>query len=212
MAGFYKRIDHPIEAFVTGLDFLTSYANAPKAELYGGEIDVQKYFDVGDIGSGFRRFLIAGNYTYTKSKLKVGANDTVQFYGASSTIATDYFTDGVPLTGQSDHVANLQLGLENEDRLSQQTFLISYASKRVISRGLIGTPPQPDIYEKPGVQLDFVLREGFTLGGHAFEVKGEVRNILGTAHVEYQQSGANRLEVNTYDIGRTYGLTLSATL
>ncbi|WP_305096800.1 TonB-dependent receptor domain-containing protein [Croceibacterium aestuarii] len=212
VAGFYKRIDHPIEAFVTGLDFLTSYANAPKAELYGGEIDLQKYFDVGDIGSGFRRFLIAGNYTYTKSKLKVGANDTVQFYGASSTIATDYFTDGVPLTGQSDHVANLQLGLENEDRLSQQTFLISYASKRVISRGLIGTPPQPDIYEKPGVQLDFVLREGFTLGGHAFEVKGEVRNILGTAHVEYQQSGANRLEVNTYDVGRTYGLTLSATL
>lgn len=210
LAGFYKRIDHPIEAFVTGLDFLTSYANAPRAELYGGELDVQKYFDVGDFGDGFRRLLLGANYTYTKSKLKVGPSDTVQFYGAASTIATDYFKNGVPLTGQSDHVANLQIGLENQDRLSQQTFLVSYAGKRVVSRGLIGTPPQPDIYEKPGVQIDFVAREGFSLLGTDLEGKVEVRNILGTRHEEYQQSGSNRLEVNTFAVGTTYALTLSA--
>jgi TonB-dependent receptor len=211
LAGFYKRIDHPIEAFVTGLDFLTSYANAPKAELYGGEFEVQKYFDVGDFGGGFRRLLLLGNYTYTKSKLKVGPNDTVQVYGAASTIASDYFRNGVPLTGQSDHVANLQIGLENQDRLSQQTFLVSYASKRVVSRGLIGSPPQPDIYEKPGVQLDFVDREGFNLFGRALEAKVEIRNILGTKHEEYQQSGDNRLDVNTYKVGRTFALSLSTT-
>ncbi len=211
MAGFYKRIDHPIEAFVTGLDFLTSYANAPKAELYGAEFDLQKYFDVGEfLGDGSRRLLVGANYTYTKSKLKVGAGDTVQFYGAASTIASDYFKDGVPLTGQSNHVANLQIGLENQDRLSQQTFLVSYASKRVVSRGLNGTPPQPDIYETPGVQLDFVMREGFTLMGREFEVKAEVRNILGTDHVEYQDAGTNRLDVNSYKVGTTYGLTLAA--
>ena len=211
LAGFYKRIDHPIEAFVTGLDFLTSYANAPKAELYGGEFEVQKYFDVGDFGDGFRRLLLLGNYTYTKSKLKVGPNDTVQVYGAASTIASDYFRNGVPLTGQSDHVANLQIGLENQDRLSQQTFLVSYASKRVVSRGLIGSPPQPDIYEKPGVQLDFVDREGVNLFGRALEAKVEIRNILGTKHEEYQQSGDNRLDVNTYKVGRTFALSLSTT-
>lgn len=211
LAGFYKRIDHPIEAFVTGLDFLTSYANAPKAELYGGEFEVQKYFDVGDWGDGFHRLLVLGNYTYTNSKLKVGPNDTVRVYGAASTIATDYFRDGVPLTGQSDHVANLQIGLENQDRLSQQTILISYASKRVVSRGLIGTPPQPDIYEKPGVQFDFVAREGLKLFARELEAKIEVRNILGTKHEEYQQSGANRLDVNTYDVGTTVALSLSTT-
>ena len=211
LAGFYKRIDHPIEAFVTGLDFLTSYANAPRAELYGGEFEVQKYFDLGDFGDGFRRLLLLGNYTYTKSRLKVGANDTVQVYGAASTIATDYFRNGVPLTGQSDHVANLQIGLENQDHLSQQTFLMSYASKRVVSRGLIGSPPQPDIYEKPGVQFDFVDREGINLFGRALEVKVELRNILGTRHEEYQQSGDNRLDVNTYKVGTTFALSLSTT-
>ena len=210
-AGFYKRIDHPIEAFVTGLDFQTSYANAPKADLYGAEFEAQKYFDVGDWGDGFRRLLVHANYTYTHSQLQVGPNDTVQVYGAASTIATDYFRDGVPLTGQSDHVANLEIGLENQDRLSQQTFLIGYASKRVVSRGLIGTPPQPDIYEKPGVQLDFVDREGFNLFGRALEAKVEIRNILGTKHEEYQQSGHNRLEVNTYDVGTTFALTLGTT-
>jgi outer membrane receptor protein involved in Fe transport len=212
LAGFYKQIDHPIEAFVTGLDFLTSYANAPKAELYGGEFEVQKYFELGDWGDGMRRLLLLGNYTYTKSELKVGPNDTVRVYGATSTIATDYFRDGVPLTGQSDHVANLQIGLENEDRLSQQTILVSYASKRVVSRGLIGTPPQPDIYEKPGVQLDFVAREGFNIAKQPFEMKVELRNLLKTKHEEYQQSADNRLNVNTYDVGTTFALTVSTTL
>lgn len=211
-AGFYKKIDRPIEAFIAGIDLTTSYANAPEAMLYGAEFDVQKYFDVGSFwGEGLRRLLILANYTYTKSKLKVGPNDTVSYFGAASTIASDYFRDGVPLTGQSDHIANLQVGLENDDRLSQQTLLLSYASERVVSRGLNGTPPQPDVIERPGVQLDFVMREGVRVAGREFEIKAEVRNILGTDHEEYQQSGDNRLEVNSYREGRSFGLSVSTT-
>ena len=69
--------------------------------------------------------------------------DTTSVFGASSSIATDYLRDGAPLTGQSDHLVNLQPGLESEDHLSQQTILVTYASERVVSRGLNGTPPQP---------------------------------------------------------------------
>jgi outer membrane receptor protein involved in Fe transport len=212
VSAFYKQIDNPIEAFIAGIDLTTSYANAPEATLYGAEFDVQKYFDLGEfLGSGLRRLLVTGNYTWTKSKLKVGPDDSVAYFGAASTIASDYFRDGVPLTGQSDHIANLQVGIENDDRLSQQTFLIGYASERVVSRGLNGTPPQPDVIERPGWQIDFVAREGFELAGLDLELKFEVRNILGTDHLEYQQVGDNRLDINSYREGRSYGLSLSTT-
>lgn len=211
LAGFYKKIDDPIEAFLAGVDLTTSYANAPEATLYGAEFDVQKYFDLGDWwGEGFRRLLLLGNYTYTQSELKVGPDDVVNYFGAASTIASDYFRDGVPLTGQSDHIFNLQIGLENDDRLSQQTFLISYASDRVVSRGLNGTPPQPDVVERPGWQLDFVMREGITVFGQELEFKAEVRNILGTDHLEYQEADGNRLDINSYREGTSFGVSLSA--
>ncbi|RYG27905.1 MAG: TonB-dependent receptor, partial [Burkholderiales bacterium] len=139
VAGFYKKIDKPIEAFVSLLSdaLVTSYANAPEATLYGGEIELQKHFDMSSMGGWFsdRRLVALANYTYTKSELKVGADDPVAVFAAASSIATDYFRDGSALTGQSDHVANLQLGFENTERLSQQTILLSYASQRVVSRG-----------------------------------------------------------------------------
>ena len=132
-------------------------------------------------------------------------------FASSSTDATDFFRDGSPLTGQSDHLVNLQVGIEAQDRLSQQTFLLTYASDRVVSRGLNGTPPQPDIIEDPGFRLDFVMREGFTLFGQEFEGKFEVRNIFGRKHEEFQESGDNRIEVNTYNVGTVFAGSLSVT-
>ena len=42
---------------------------------------------------------------------------------------SNFFIDGTPLTGQSDHLVNLQIGLEDTDRLSQQTLLLSNDAK-----------------------------------------------------------------------------------
>jgi outer membrane receptor protein involved in Fe transport len=135
----------------------------------------------------------------------------VAVFASSATRATDLFRDGEPLTGQSDHVVNLELGLEDTDRLSQQTFLLTYASDRVVSRGLNGSPPQPDQIERPGFRLDFVARQGFTVLNKEAELKFEVRNIFGRKHEEFQQSGANRIEINTYDVGTTIAGSLSVT-
>ena len=211
VAGFYKKIDRPIEAFVTQLSgaFLTSYANAPEARLYGGEFEVQKYFD---LGWDERRIVLTGNYTYSRSELRVGPADTVAVFAASSGVATDYFRDGAPLTGQSDHLVNLQFGLEADDHLSQQTLLVTYASDRVVSRGLNGTPPQPDVIESPGWRIDLVMREGIELFGKQFEGKLEVRNILGRGHDEFQRAGDNRIEINSYDLGTTVALSVSMNL
>lgn len=204
IAGFFKRIDKPIESFSSFDDnsVITSFANAPKADLYGVEIETQKYFDLGsEDGTGFfgtRRALIIANYTYTQSKISVKAGDTVAVFNASSTSALDFFTDGSPLTGQSDHLVNLQFGLEDTERLSQQTILLSYSTDRVTSRGASG---QPDIKEKPGIQLDFVAREGFTLGGKDAELKFEVRNLTNSKYQEFQESGANKIFYNRYRQG-----------
>ncbi len=77
-AGFYKKIEKPIEAF-TGFNDntpVTSYANAPEALLYGAEVEAQKYIDLDAAGDGglfaSRRAVLIGNYTYTSSDIKVG--------------------------------------------------------------------------------------------------------------------------------------------
>jgi outer membrane receptor protein involved in Fe transport len=211
VAGFYKDINKPIEAYTTypeGDSPVTSYANAPSAQLYGAEFEAQKYFLLGDVSSSTflasRRAVVIGNYTYSKSKIHVGANDTVEIYGSNQTTraATDYFTDGSPLTGQSDHVVNLQFGLEKVDSMSQQTILFSYASDRVTSRA---GGASPDIVEAPGLRVDFVARQGFSFFGQDSELKLEVRNIFGQGYKEFQQLDGNTIYYNRYDVGTTFG-------
>lgn len=211
LAGFYKKIDKPIESFITGTDLITSFANAPQAQLYGAEIELQKYFDLSGLGGGFasRRLVAIGNYTFTQSKLKVAAGDKTGVFGAFSAIATDYFRNGSPLTGQSDHIANVQFGVESTDKLSQQTILLTYASDRVVSRGLNGTPPQPDVIERPGLTVDFVARESFQVLGGELEMKFEARNITGRSYREFQEFDGRRIDINRYKMGRSFSLSAS---
>jgi TonB-dependent receptor len=203
-AGFYKRLRSPIEAFSSFEDnnVITSFANAPSADLYGAELEVQKYFDLGnDEGTGFfgtRRAVVIANYTYSKSKLSVGPNDPARVFNSAADRATDFFRDGAPLTGQSDHLVNLQLGLEDTENLSQQTLLLTYASDRVTSRGAGG---QPDIIERPGFQLDFVARQGVKVGGKEVEFKLELRNLTANKYREFQENGDNRIFYNRYKEG-----------
>ncbi|MBP6363614.1 MAG: TonB-dependent receptor [Novosphingobium sp.] len=210
VAGFYKKIDNPIEAFTGFSDNApqTSFANAPRATLYGAEFEVQKYFDLNSLGGFFanRRLVTVANYTYTKSKIQVKSGDTVAIFGTTVQPASNVFRDGVPLTGQSDHIANLQIGIEHPDKLSQQTLLLSYASKRVTSRGPVG---QPDIVEAPGLRIDFVARQGVTLFGTEVDLKFEARNLTGQRREEFQQNETNRIEINSYDVGTSVSLSAS---
>ena len=206
LAAFYKKIDRPIEAF-TGFDDntpVTSFANAPEATLYGTELELEKHFPLDGASSAFfssRRAVVIGNYTYTDSSFKVGPDDTVSVYGTTTQPASNFFRDGSQLTGQSNHLVNLQLGLEQSGRLSQQTILLSYASDRVTSRGASGLP---DIFESPGLRLDVVLREGFTLFQQDMEAKFEARNILGQGYEEFQERDGNIVYYNKYDIGTSF--------
>jgi hypothetical protein len=68
----------------------------------------------------------------------------------------------------------------------------------------------PDIVERPGIQIDLVWREGINLFGIETEWEFEARNILGENYEEFQATEDNRIEVNTYDIGTTFSLGVSA--
>lgn len=214
VAGFWKEIDKPIEAF-TGFNDntpVTSFANAPKATLYGVETEVTKIFDLSGYGEKFaflgsRTLVASANYTYTSSKIGVSAGDTVAVFGTNVQPASNFFIDGAPLTGQSDHLVNLQFGLESSSRLSQQTLLLSYASDRVTSRGAAGLP---DIYESPGLRVDLVAREGFQLFGKDLELKLEGRNLNRRGYQEFQQRGGNKVFYNRYDLGASYSVSVSA--
>lgn len=228
VAGFYKRIDNPIEqvGFYTGQDdrLQTGFTYLPKAKLYGAEFEIQKYFDLSQMGGFFesRRLLAIANYTYTKSEITAnnecvpnpaaaagspGLNGCASGFGPASVL----FRDGASLTGQSDHLVNLQLGIDDTDRLSQLTVLFNYASERVTNRGpLVGGGFQPDVIEVPGIRLDVVARQGFEVGGGTWELKLEARNLTRTDFKE-RQIFPNDVVVyaNRYRQGRIFSAGLS---
>lgn len=213
-AAFYKKIDRPIEAvaFQQGGTFFTTFANAPSADLYGAELEAQRRFDLDRLGDSHfwsdRQFVAIANYTFSHSRLKVGADDTTIPVGTGGVPvpASNLFDDGEPLTGQSKHIVNLQLGLEGRGRLSQQTLLLTYSSRRVSNRGL---GQQPDLIEEPGLRVDFVWREGVRLIGSKVELKFEARNLLGQDYEEFQTLNGSRIDTNSYDLGRAFTIGAS---
>lgn len=210
LAGFFKQIDNPIENFlITAPGIIeTSYANAPSAELYGAELDLAYGIDLADWGGFFesKQFLIIANYTYTQSSIAVGATDIAPIPGATGQLASQLFDDGAPLVGQSDHVANLSLGIEDLDKVQQFTVLLNYASERVTLRG----GALPDVVEDPGLTVDLVARSEVKLGGLPLELSFEARNIFGRDNFEFQQLGANRAEINTFDVGTSFSIGVKA--
>ncbi|WP_439532474.1 TonB-dependent receptor domain-containing protein [Polymorphobacter sp.] len=212
IGGFWKNINKPIEiiAFISSATITTTFGNAPRASLYGAELDAQKIFSLDRVSDAdffqARRVMLGVNYTYSKSKLKVRPGDRTIDPTFQETEASNLFRDGARLTGQSDHLVNFQISLQNQDRLSEQTILFNFASDRVSQRG---ASLLPDLIERPGVRLDFVWREGIVVAGLNFDLKFEARNLTNTRYQEFQALGSTRIDYNTYALGRTFQLGAS---
>jgi len=210
---FYKDIDRPVESLVneTGGGIQQSYINAPRATLYGAEFDAKKYLDLPFEAEwwGEKRLYVAGNYTYAKSEVKVQDGDTVIPLGFNGVPqdARLFVRDGSQLQGQSEHIANLQLGIEDPGTRSQATLVATYVGERISARGRAG---QPDIIQKPGTMLDLVIRKGEEIGNAEVTVGLEFRNLLDTEYQEFQELGGGRVDVNRYDLGRSVSLSITA--
>ena len=227
ISGFYKDITRPIEqvGFRPSPDarLQTGFSYVPSARLYGVEAEAIKYFNLDFIDSPFfatRRLILSANYTYTQSSINAN-NELVPDVGGGigSTAlrpASQIFRDGASLTGQSDHIVNGQIGIEDKSSLSQLTFLFNYASERITNRGpgnLSGVGFLPDIFERPGFRFDVVARQGVKVGPAEFEIKLEGRNLTGTGYREFQRfDNGNVIFINQYRLGRIVQLGISAKL
>ena len=214
---FYKDLERPVESVVvlTGDQRQQSFLNAPAATVYGVELEAKKYFEFPDAGASFianKRWLVQANYTWSDSEVHVGANDVVrtQGGGGADEQASFFIADGSRLQGHSEHVANLQLGWEDDTARSQATIIVNYVSERITARGAgAAGAREPDYFQDPGVFLDFVYRKDFQYAGREMGFSLELRNLLGTGYDEFQELG-NRIRINTYDLGASASLSLSA--
>lgn len=209
---FYKDIDKPVEAIVNevGATVQTTFLNAPRASLYGVEVDVKTYFEFFSDTPWFsaKRWLAAANYTYSRSELIVEAGDEVfpLTVDGSARPAVDFVNDGDPMQGQSEHLLNVQFGFEDDTARSQATFLVSYASERITTRGRTGFP---DLTQEPGVILDFTYRRDFTVWDQDVTFGIEARNLLKEDYEEFQELGGGRVDNNTYELGSSFSVSLS---
>ena len=214
---FYKDLDKPVESVVvlTGDQRQQSFLNAPKATVYGAEVEAKKYFEFPDAGWSFvanKRWLVQANYTWSTSEVQVDADDVVftQGGGGAPEQASFFIADGSRLQGQSDHVANLQMGWEDDTARSQATIIVNYVSERITARGAgAAGAREPDYIQDPGVFLDFVYRRDFEYAGRDLGFALELRNLLNTDYDEFQELG-NRIRINNYDLGSSATVSLTA--
>ncbi len=209
---FYKDIDKPVEAIVNevGATVQTTFLNAPRATLYGAEVDLKTYFEFFSETPWFssKRWLAAANYTYSKSEVIVEDGDVVYplTVDGSSRPAEDFVNDGDPMQGQSEHLLNVQFGFEDDAARSQATFLVTFASERITTRGRTGFP---DLVQEPGVMLDFTYRRDFTVWDQDVTLGIEARNLLNEDYEEFQELGGGRVDNNTYELGSSFSVSLS---
>lgn len=209
---FYKNLEKPVEAVVLAQtpSVLQTYLNAPSAILYGAEIEFKRVFDSPFSGAWFenKEFLVQTNYTYSKSEVQASAGDLVFALqgGGQASPATNFIIDGAPLQGQSEHLANVQLGWTDDLARSQATLLATYASERITARAAAGLP---DFIQEPGVNLDFVYKKDFETNGREFSFDIKAQNLLGEDFDESQTGSGGFIQINKYDVGTTFSVGLS---
>lgn len=145
LAFFYKKIETPIEQTykATSNKPFLSFMNADSAKIMGGELEVRKGLDF--ITDYLTDFYVSTNIALIKSEVTI----------TDQGILT---TNNRELQGQSPYVINAQFGYDNLDSGSTLTLLFNTFGKRIRGVGIFG---QPDQYEQPFNQLDFVYIQKF---------------------------------------------------
>ena len=225
LGGFYKDLTDPIEEFIfngLGESNATSFLNAPSAELYGLEAEFEKSFRFDEIGmgrfAGDRDLVIRSNYTYSDSTVSADGQvaitpPTVDPTGGVAPIlieAAGLYGDGRRLQGQSKHLANLQLGVEDYDAGWDAFLLLNYTSDRIRavedrSNGL------PSIIESLPLSFDAVLNLPLNVGDRDVELGFKVQNILGEDYEAKQSLGDSEIVIDSYEIGTTFAASVKVT-
>jgi len=210
LGAFYKEITNPIEEVVIRTDrYQTRFINAPAANLAGAEVEYKLLFDLPfSLGLGIddAQWLFQANYTYTKSEVKAGPGTTVISPIDFQVVPSSFFElDGSPLQGSPENIVNVQFGYESS--ASQLTLLGSWTDERIMRRGQGSVEPVIDV---PGVNVDLVYKQFFTVGDTDMTLSLAARNLTNTDHEEYQIYARGKNVVDQYERGQTFSVSLTA--
>jgi len=204
VAIFYKEFTNPIEKTFSsgGSARIITLQNALAADLSGVEFDYSQSlgwiedvswlnwlddFSLGPVGPfNWENYYIAFNYAWIDSEVEIDTSLTTQT------------NPDRPLQGQSPWVVNFQVGYNNPDSPHEWTLLYNEFGERITQAGVLG---QPDIYEQPFPQLDFVYKLRFR---EDWQFTLKLRNIL-NPRVEFTQGEEITRE---FELGRELSLGL----
>jgi len=224
IGGFFKDITNPIEESLlqTGDDILTTYINAPSAQLYGIEAEYEQkfflsdWFKTGWFGkfSDNKDLVLSANYTYSQSSVGIDGNVSTPIFAGNTVLANtataeNFFVEGRSLQGQSDHIVNVQVGWENINNGSRATLLLNWSSERIRQVGLIQGANVPNVVERLPITLDFVYGQNIELIGSPFELQAKISNILNDNY-EASADGANNtsIPIDVYDLGTIFSMSI----
>ena len=142
------------------------------------------------------------NFTHTESEVVYGVDDIYINSQGAPVLASNLFLNGrdTRLQGQSDQIANVQLGYDDLQNGSSATLIINYVSDRVRARGI---DVLPDVIEEPPLLVDFVYSRNISFSKNDMSISLELRNLLDE---EYYAAMANTAIYDQYDIGRSVSI------
>jgi TonB-dependent receptor len=188
LAFFIKDITKPIERAIPDASGSaaggTTFVNQNSADLFGIEIDANKnLMDHDDY-----LLFVGGNLSYIDSEVEL-SDDSLRLEGSAA--------DGRRLQGQSEWLANFQLGFDHYPTEQKFTLLVNYFDDRVfrISRGE-ATGAEEEVGR---IIVDLTYEK---LIGDAFTFEASIKNLL-NENVEYSQN--NRV-IESFQTGTLIGV------
>ena len=191
LAVFRKQIDNPVERAIPDASGSAAsgitFRNQQSAELDGVEID----FNTLLVDSDVHGLFVNGNLSYIDSSVTLGAR-SLQLEGEGS--------NGRSLQGQSEYLANLQIGYDHYPTEQKVTLLFNYFDDRIfrVARGAAIGP----LIEKGRLLVDLNY-ENILSDNWIFNVK--VKNLTNEP-ISYSQNGR---EIELYKTGTSISASLS---
>ncbi|GHD31003.1 TonB-dependent receptor [Parahalioglobus pacificus] len=192
LAVFAKEIDQPIERAIPDASGSAArgitFRNQDSADLFGIELDATKNL----LDEDEYLLFLGGNVSYIDSEVEL-SEDSIRLEGESA--------NGRVLQGQSEWLANVQLGFDHYPTEQKVTLLVNYFDDRIF-RVARGTQNGPEI-ESGRIIVDITYSKMF---GEALTLSAQINNLLND-EFEFVQNG-NTIESfetgTTFQVGLTY--------
>lgn len=195
---FYKNFTNPIEfVFNTQAqnDELT-WRNVENGKLYGVEVEVKKQLKF--ISNDKQQFNIGGNFSLITSKVDIDKQQLELIRAQDPSAASTR-----EMYGQSPYIVNAFLGYNNDSLGLSVNLNYNVAGEKIT---LVVVDATPNVKAQPVHQLNVNLTK--TLGDH-FKLRISASNLLNPIVKQTQVYKDVEYTFNSYQLGRTYGVSLS---